>query len=330
MAADVKAVCPGLFYLLEDTCLQAWREYKRRCLHNEHILIDYNMRSFESGELLPPPRGVLAEQMHLTSMQIVADIMDQYCRSFPEIPANMQVYLQRGTHDADLSEAAKYVLELFVEMLDSMIRFQQNLDDMIDFALCSRENQPRENPSDLLLSMQDIGYEPYTLNAKHLDHIHSKITRYTNHPTSKRKSTMVTATSYASDDISVLIFLTFEQMCLQNMLIKHCHNGGGLFVPYSNTAKYCQRILDSNTGGTCKELVSRKNYEVSVQNDEAKNMIRKRKNTFRMQRTRINPASHTIMQPYYDYLELANAVLKEYQAGQISFEELEVRTRLPE
>ena len=43
-------------------------------------------------------------------------------------------------------------------------------------------------------------------------------------------------------------------MCGQHKTVRHCKQCGMLFIPFSSTAKYCDRKLTNNGQRTCKEV----------------------------------------------------------------------------
>ena len=70
-----------------------------------------------------------------------------------------------------------------------------------------------------------------------------------------RKHPDITSRSYlVADNLSEAVMAEFLQMCGQHKTARHCKQCGMLFIPFSSTAKYCDRKAPNGGQRTCKEV----------------------------------------------------------------------------
>ena len=58
---------------------------------------------------------------HLGELTLTSDIMEGFCRNFPEYTDQMKVFIQRDTGDTSLCRTALSVLESFVTLLQQLV-----------------------------------------------------------------------------------------------------------------------------------------------------------------------------------------------------------------
>ncbi len=76
-----------------------------------------------------------------------------------------------------------------------------------------------------------------------------------------------------SDTLPALLFLEFVQMCAQDLPVAVCESCHRLFVPFSSRAKYCERMLDPETGATCKDIAAKLAYAEELKANKAKGAL---------------------------------------------------------
>ena len=253
-AAAVQQVSPALFDLVEGYTLATFRRNERELKATQHSLWQFiqagkNDSSYTFDELR-------ARMSHLGELTLTSDIMEGFCRNFPEYTDQMKVFIQRDTGDASLCRTALSVLESFVTLLQQLVDGKTDLRQLIEAILVDEDGRPRtehgQHPSELLVELAENGDSTYLKYHKLEDDIHIQ-TRY-KRPTGNKKGGISAATFYASDTLSALLFLEFVQMCAQDLPVAVCESCHRLFVPFSSRAKYCERMLDPETGATCKAI----------------------------------------------------------------------------
>ena len=146
-------------------------------------------------------------------------------------------------------------------------------------------------------------------------------TRY-KRPTDSKKGGISAATFYASDTLPALLFLEFVQMCAQDLPVAVCESCHRLFVPFSSRAKYCERVLDPETGATCKDIAAKLAYAEELKANKAKELYNKMRNRYQMRCSRA-PGNQKMRDDYNAWRKQAQMALSKYQLGEISWEEFE-------
>ena len=118
---------------------------------------------------------------HLGELTLTSDIMEGFCRNFPEYTDQMKVFIQRETGDASLCRTALSVLESFVTLLQQLVDGKTDLRHLIEVTLVDEDGRPRtehsQRPSELLVELAENGDPTYQKYHKLEDDIHIQ-TRY--------------------------------------------------------------------------------------------------------------------------------------------------------
>ena len=130
------------------------------------------------------------------------------------------------------------------------------------------------------MELAENGDPTYQKYHKLEDDIHIQ-TRY-KRPADNKKGGISAATFYASDTLPALLFLEFIQMCAQDLPVAVCESCHRLFVPFSSRAKYCERMLDPETGATCKDIAAKLAYAEELKANKAKELYNKMRNRYQM------------------------------------------------
>ena len=117
-------------------------------------------------------------------------------------------------------------------------------------------------------------------------------------------------------------FLEFVQMCAQDLPVAVCESCHRLFVPFSSRAKYCERMLDPETGATCKDIAAKLAYAEELKANKAKELYNKMRNRYQMRCSRA-PGNQKMRDDYDAWRKQAQIALSKYQLGEISWEEFE-------
>lgn len=321
-ATAVRQASPALFDLVEGYTLATFRHNERELKATQHSLWKFiqagkNDSSYTFDELR-------ARMSHLGELTLTSDIMEGFCRNFPEYTDQMKVFIQRDTGDASLCRTALSVLESFVTLLQQLVDGKTDLRQLIEAILVDEDGRPRtehgQHPSELLVELAENGDSTYQKYHKLEDDIHIQ-TRY-KRPTDNKKGGISAATFYASDTLPALLFLEFVQMCAQDLPVAVCESCHRLFVPFSSRAKYCERMLDPETGATCKDIAAKLAYAEELKANKAKELYNKMRNRYQMRCSR-TPGNQKMRDDYNAWRKQAQIALSKYQLGEIGWEEFE-------
>ena len=140
--------------------------------------------------------------------------------------------------------------------------------------------------------------------------------------TDNKKVGISIATFYASDTPRALLFLESVQMCAQGLPFAVCESCHRLFVPFSSRAKYCERVLDPETGATCKDIAAKLAYAEELKSNKAKELYNKMRNRYQMRCSRA-PGNQKIRDDYNAWRKQVQMALSKYQLEEIDWEEFE-------
>lgn len=141
----VRQVSPALFDLVEGYTLANFRRNERELKATQHSLWRFiqtkkNDSSYTFDELR-------ARMSHLGELTLTSDIMEGFCRNFPEYTDQMKVFIQRETGDASLCRTALSVLESFVTLLQQLVDGKTDLRHLIEVTLVDEDGRPRTEHS---------------------------------------------------------------------------------------------------------------------------------------------------------------------------------------
>lgn len=321
-ATAVRQASPALFDLVEGYTLATFRRNERELKATQHSLWQFiQTRKNDSSYTFDELR---ARMSHLGELTLTSDIMEGFCRNFPEYTDQMKVFIQRDTGDTSLCRTALSVLESFVTLLQQLVDGKTDLRQLIEATLVDEDGRPRteygQHPSELLVELAENGDSTYQKYHKLEDDIHIQ-TRY-KRPTDNKKGGISAATFYASDTLPALLFLEFVQMCAQDLPVAVCESCHRLFVPFSSRAKYCERMLDPETGATCKDIAAKLAYAEELKANKAKELYNKMRNRYQMRCSRA-PGNQKMRDDYNAWRKQAQIALSKYQLGEIGWEEFE-------
>ena len=219
---------------------------------------------------------------------MTSDIMEGFCRNFPEYTDQMKVFIQRDTEDASLCRTALSVLESFVTLLQQLVDGKTDLRQLIEATLVDEDGRPRtehsQRPSSCWWNWPKTAIRPTRITTSWRT---TSISRPgTNGQQTTKKGGISAATFYASDTLPALLFLEFVQMCAQDLPVAVCESCHRLFVPFSSRAKYCERVLDPETGATCKDIAAKLAYAEELKANKAKELYNKMRNRYQMRCSR--------------------------------------------
>ena len=321
-ATAVRQASPALFDLVEGYTLATFRRNEQELKATQQSLWQFiqtekNDSSYTFDELR-------ARMSHLGELTLTSDIMEGFCRNFPEYTDQMKVFIQRDTGDTSLCRTALSVLESFVTLLQQLVDGKTDLRQLIEATLVDEDGRPRtehgQHPSELLVELAENGDSTYQKYHKLEDDIHIQ-TRY-KRPTDNKKGGISAATFYASDTLPALLFLEFVQMCAQDLPVAVCESCHRLFVPFSSRAKYCERMLDPESGATCKDIAAKLAYAEELKANKAKELYNKMRNRYQMRCSRA-PGNQKMRDDYNAWRKQAQIALSKYQLGEIGWEEFE-------
>ena len=107
-------------------------------------------------------------------------------------------------------------------------------------------------------------------------------------------------------------------MCAQDLPVAVCESCHRLFVPFSSRAKYCERVLDPETGAPCKDITAKLAYAEELKANKAKELYNKMRNRYQMRCSRA-PGNQKMRDDYNAWRKQAQMALSKYQLGDISW-----------
>ena len=111
-------------------------------------------------------------------------------------------------------------------------------------------------------------------------------------------------------------------MCSQDLPVAVCESCHRLFVSFSSRAKYCERVLDAETGAICKDIAAKLAYAEELKANKAKELYNKMRNRYQMRRSRA-PGNQKMRDDYNAWRKQAQMALSKYQLGEIGWETFE-------
>lgn len=321
MSEAIRKEAPALFDLLESFCLSACRKFQRQMDYYSHALRQIQLGGPNDTQLSAD--DLYRQLRHSGNLTITSELMENFCRTFPETPATMKQYIEDGIPDVSLCRTALMFLEDFISTLKNLIEAAEDFRTLVQATLVSDNGRPMREargqaPGSLLASLaqnQDAVYSKYHQMENDI-HIQ---TRLLTSGGSNRKSGISAAVFFASDNLPALIFLEYIQMCSANLSVAVCEHCGRLFVPFGKHAKYCDRVWDKTSGATCKDVAAKLAYAESLKSDRAKELYNKTRNRNQMRCSRAI-GNAKMKKDYEVWRDHARLALAQYRRGEITWE----------
>ena len=312
----IQAISPALAMLMEDHYLALWRFYKEQALPAERRIMD----AVSKGEC--PSAADRNFQRHATEMQLTAELLEGYCRSYPNPAPGLQSHL--NTEDNDLITAAEQLLDQLIESLRGLEELKQNLMKMIPLTLCTSEGRPAPHPATRLLELQrSPGDSGYADCAMQIECLRMKMIEHSLQGSGKiKKGSVAAAFAYTGDCLPAMVFLEFQQMCIQELPVAVCAFCGRYFVPFFGNAKYCQRVADSESGQTCQEIGPKQKYNRKVEANPARLLYNQERNKRHMRCVRAQ-GNEKMLKDYKAWCSMAQKLLTKYELGEIDMHSFE-------
>ena len=216
---------PALAELLEDHALALWRYYKTQAIPAEKRI----MEAVEKGER--PDDEDRRLQWHATEMMLVSELMEDYCRCYPEPSPGFSNHMD--TEDTDLVLAAEQLLSQTITSLEDLCQLKKDLAVLLPLTLYTEDGRPAPHPGERLLLLQPEGTRAFLRCASKIEYLHTKLIGYHVPATGKiKKGSLSAALAFAGDNLSAMVFLEFQEMCIQE-----------LPVAVRRKTKRCSRIM---------------------------------------------------------------------------------------
>lgn len=204
-----------------------------------------------------------------------------------------------------------------------MVDGKTDLRQLIEATLVDEDGRPRtehgQHPSELLVELAENGDSTYQKYHKLEDDIHIQ-TRY-KRPTDNKKAAFLPPRSTRAIRCPRYSFWNSYRCAPRTFrsLSVSCHR---LFVPFSSRAKYCERMLDPETGATCKDIAAKLAYAEELKANKAKEFYNKMRNRYQMRCSRA-PGNQKMRDDYNAWRKQAQIALSKYQLGDIGWEEFD-------
>lgn len=245
---------PAMQNLLKDYCTQTASDFYHQAL----VKLNYMAFPQEDLDLIIENKFVTVAQRELNkalALESAAECIERYLDSWPEPDAVLVQY--EDSDDREYSAAAYTILKFLWEQLKGLSDFQPGLSDLVDFTLTAADTQPDKDAMQRYGDALLLRYSGIRAGNKLYEQLHMKMLSRLSLPEESpkaRKHPDITSRSYlVADNLSEAVMAEFLQMCGQHKTVRHCKQCGMLFIPFSSTAKYCDRKAPNGGQRTCKE-----------------------------------------------------------------------------
>lgn len=241
--------------LLKDYCTQAASDFYHQAL----VKLNYMAFPQEDLDLIIENKFVTVAQRELNkafALESAAEYIERYLDSWPEPDAVLVQY--EDSDDRESSAAAYTVLKFLWKQLKGLSDFQPGLSDLVGFTLVAADTQPDKDAMQRYGDALLLRYSGIRAGNKLYEQLHMKMLSRLSLPEESPKARRhpdITSRSYlVADNLSEAVMAEFLQMCGQHKTARHCKQCGMLFIPFSSTAKYCDRKAPNGGQRTCKEV----------------------------------------------------------------------------
>lgn len=244
--------------------------------------------------------------------------------------------------DSQFTEVAIRFMNWMVKTLKTLCSLQSNIEQMIDYIESPEESFETMKPSQMLCLMQATGFAPYIESSRYYSEISYKrfiLDRKNLHVigSSKHRSDFIEEIIskqlsleifITSRSIAALIFYEFDCLCIRNLPIRKCENCGSYFLPFSSASLYCERIIDTETNRTCKDVGAMRKYNQNVSTNAAKALFRRVANAYQM-RCKRAPTCYPRAE-YEEWKDMAADALEQVEQGLLDFSDFSEKITLPD
>lgn len=246
---------PAMQSLMKDYCTQAASDFYYQAVRK----LNFITLSQEDQEIMRENKFVnvaLRELNRAFALESASECIERYLDSWPEPDAVLVQY--EDSDDREYSAAAYTILKFLWEQLKGLSDFQPGLSDLVDFTLVAADTQPDKDAMQRYGDALLLRYSGIRAGNKLYEQLHMKMLSRLSLPEESpkaRKHPDITSRSYlVADNLSEAVMAEFLQMCGQHKTARHCKQCGMLFIPFSSTAKYCDRKAPNGGQRTCKDV----------------------------------------------------------------------------
>lgn len=246
---------PAMQSLLKDYCTQAASDFYYHAL----MKLDFMALSQEDQDIMRENKFVnvaLRELNRAFALESASECIERYLDSWPEPDA---VLVRYGDCDDRVYAAAGYtILKQLWEQLKGLSDFQSGLADLVEFTLVAADDSPDKDATHFLSDAILLRYSGVSAGEKLYERLHMKILSRLSLPEESSKARkhpdVASRSYYVADNLAEVVMVEFLQMCGQHKTARRCKQCGMLFVPFSSSAKYCDRKAPNGGQHTCKEV----------------------------------------------------------------------------
>lgn len=244
--------------------------------------------------------------------------------------------------DNQFTEVAIRFMNWMVKTLQALCSLQSNIEEIVEYMEDSVESFEKLKPSQMLCLMQATGFAPYMeinryyneisykrfiLDRKNLHVIGSSNSR-SDFIEELRSNQLAFEIFITSKSITALIFYAFDYICMRNLPIRKCENCRSIFLPFSSSSLYCERIIDIETNKTCKDVGAMRKYNQNVSTNAAKALYRRVLNAYQM-RCKRAPACYPRAE-YEVWKDMASDALDQVEQGLLDYSDFSEKITLPD
>lgn len=248
---------PAMQSLLKDYCTQAASDFYYQAVRK----LNFMALSQEDQGIMRENKFVnvaLRELNRAFALESASECIERYLDSWPEPDAVLARY--GDCDDREYSAAAYTILNRLWEQLKGLSDFQPGLADLVEFTLVAADNHTEKDATQFLGDAMLLRYSGIKAGEKLYERLHmkmlSRLSLPEESPKARKHPDIASRSYYVADNLAEVVMVDFLQMCGQHKTARRCKQCGMLFVPFSSSAKYCDRKSPNGGQRTCKEVAA--------------------------------------------------------------------------
>lgn len=248
---------PAMQSLLKDYCTQAASDFYYQAVRK----LNFMALSQGDQDIMRENKFVnvaLRELNRAFALESASECIERFLDSWPEPDAVLVRY--GDSDDREYSAAAYTILNRLWEQLKVLSDFQPGLADLVEFTLVAADNHPEKDATQFLGDAMLLRYSGIKAGEKLYERLHmkmlSRLSLPEESPKARKHPDIASRSYYVADNLAEVVMVDFLQMCGQHKTARRCKQCGMLFVPFSSSAKYCDRKSPNGGQRTCKEVAA--------------------------------------------------------------------------
>ena len=307
-----------LYYLFSSQSIDFFHYH----FFQSHIKANFHEQGSEFYKLYDQKRAAAITDDQLSVMQkfamysIYSRTLLQFCKEYPyysEATFSNAVIKNDiiESSEVDLVRTTKYFVIYIRQSLKEIEEFKKDIEKLLYCVLDLDGCNTRYNAYNRYLILKDS--KDFDDICSYYEKSNSQI--HTRNISAKKEFKI----SYFSENICSLAFFEFQYMVSNNFYVRKCANCGKYFYPSTSADIYCDRIVESETDKTCKDIDPLSKSNIDNVYNECRNEYHKNANAYNMSCKRY---PHSYQRKDYDeWRKYGNELLKKVEKGELNIDE---------